>query len=229
MTPAFLARSAPISVLIVAAVCAAQTAPKRPIQKKRPAHSAFACPDSEAQQACKSYLELLKVKDTGLPDNAYVCFRKNADEFFLISFSKPYFRKNWDQDSRQTVVDYDYTPPGRGSARTFKNGVEDSTVMPTLFFSGRWTPSFIPDEGTFVSEKINQKKPDESDPDVGVSIDESQVNIRYKYQNRLDKNIHYFLTIQRSTGRFAESFYYEEAAKMPFLEGVGYCVHHTGG
>ncbi len=162
-------------ISVLTTISAAQSIQKKPTQRRRAANPSFTCPDSEAQQACKSYAELLKAKDTGLPLDAYVCFRKSVDEFFLISFSQPYFRTKWDPDSKQMVVDYDYTPPGRGSARTYKNGIEDSSAMPSLFFSGQWYPVLEPEEGMFVSDKINSKKSDESDHDVGVSIDESQV------------------------------------------------------
>ena len=224
-----LARST-LVILIVTAICVAQTTQKKPTQKKRAAHSTFACPDAEAQQACKSYTELLKVKDTSLPSNAYVCFRRSVDEFFLISFSQPLFRKKWDPDARQMMVDTEYMPVGRGYGRTYKNGIEDSSAIPSLFFSGQWIPSspFQQDEGTFSSDKINSTKSDENDRTVGVSIEESQVNIAYKFKNRFEKTILYTLAIQRSTGRFAES-YYDEASKIPFSENAGYCVHRTEG
>lgn len=148
-------------------ICAAQSTQKKSIQK-RPAENSFKCPDQEAQQACKSYSELLKVKNTSLPSNAYVCFRKNADEFFLITFSQPIFHQKWDPDLKQTVMDYEYNPPGRGSARTFQNGIEDSSAIPSFFFSGHWSPGLEAgaDKGMFVSDKINSKS-HENDSDVG--------------------------------------------------------------
>jgi hypothetical protein len=76
----------------------------------------------------------------------------------------------------------------------------------------------------FASHTINLKKLDNNDPDEGVSIYPDQVNVGYKYTNRLEENVLYILTIQRSTGRFAESFRVEEE-KVPFTENTGYCVY----
>jgi hypothetical protein len=96
--------------------------------------------------------------------------------------------------------------------------------MPFLFFSGQWQPPILYSEsGSFISDKINSKKQDENDRNVSVSIEETQVNIGYKYPNKLDKTIQYTLTIQRSTGRFAENFQLG-ADKLAFSENTGYCV-----
>lgn len=114
---------------------------------------------------------------------------------------------------------------GFGGAQIYKDGVLDSNTMPSLNFIGKWQPIPFSKSGVFDSERINSTTQDRNDHNVGVSIDETQVNVRYKYKNRLDKTIQYTLTIQRSTGRFAESFL-EEADKYPFLEGTGYCAYH---
>jgi hypothetical protein len=213
-----------VSVLIAGTVCAGQAPQKKSDRKTPTEHSAFVCPDAEAQQPCKSYQELLKAKDTGLPaSDSYICFRKRVDEFFVVHISKPYFQKHWDQDLKQMVAD-EAAHPGSGYAQTYKDGVLDLNTMPSLFFSGQWQPIPDSESGFFVSDKINRTKQDENDPNVGVSIDETQVNVGYKYKNRFEKTIQYTLTIQRSTGRFAESFL-EEAGKFPFSQGVGYCAY----
>jgi hypothetical protein len=204
--------------------CVGQTAhpAKKPAPKPQISSSSFACPDAEAQKACKSYDELLKAKDTSLPTEGYICFRENDDEFFVISVSKPYFRKRWDRDLKQMVVDDETTSPGRGSARTYKDGVEVSGMMPSLSFKGKWYP--YPESGMFSSDEINFKKQDDSNRNVGVSIDENQVNVGYEYQNTSDKPFTYNLTIQRSTGRFSESFQ-EQSEHVPLLEGTGRCIY----
>lgn len=215
-----------IGVLIGGTLCAGQAPPpKKPAPaRKTPAEQpSFVCPDAEAQQGCKSYQELLKAKDKSLPDDAYFCFRKKEDEFFAVRFNRPYFTKRWDEESKQMVPDE--TPhSGIGYAQTYKDGVLDSTKMPTFNFSGQWRSMQWSESGIFISDTLNFKKQDENDHDVGVSIDETQINVVFKYQNPMDKTIRYTLTIQRSTGRFAESFRIE-AEKIPFSESTGYCIN----
>src|ERR1700736_3014886 len=133
-------RSSGLAFILVVAVCcsahSAQSPPaKKPIaENPRTPRPSFECPDVEAKQACKSYEELRKAKDTGLPDDGYACFRKNTDEFFVFSIADPFFRKRWDADQKQMVVDTEYTPSGYGFAHAYKNGIQDSTTMPTLVF-----------------------------------------------------------------------------------------------
>ncbi len=215
-----------VGVLIVCTVCAGQAPPKKPApaRKTPAAQSTFVCPDAEAQQGCKSYQELLKAKDEGLPQNGYICFRKKADEFFVVSFSRPpYFIKHWNQESKQMEPDNDTPHSGIGYTETYKDGVLDSTTMPHFNFSGQWT--LLLESPNFTSDRINFKKQDESDHDQGISIDATQFNAVLKYENKLEKTVRYTLTIQRSTGRFAESFRLE-SEKIPFSESTGYCVYH---
>ena len=194
-----------------------------PLEKALPRNQPYVCPDEEAQQGCKSYQQLLKAKDKSLPDNGYICFRKKADEFFSVAFNKPYFTKRWDEDSKQMVPD-DTPRSGFGHAQTYKDGVLDGTRMPTFNFSGQWRQFSMSESGIFISDQFNFKKQDENDHDVGVSIEETQVVMQFKYQNTTDKTIHCSLTIQRSTGRFAETFR-DTAEKYSFLETTGSCVY----
>jgi hypothetical protein len=124
--------------LIFSSACIGQTAspPTKTTQKTQPSKTSFVCPDPEAQKACKSYDELVKAKDSGLPDDGFICFRKTEDEFFTIWFSGPYFRKHWDKEQKRMVADEDATSPARGFAHTYKNGVQDFAVVPTLSFKG---------------------------------------------------------------------------------------------
>jgi hypothetical protein len=50
-----------------------------------------------------------------------------------------------------------------------------------------------------------------------VSIDNTQFIATMRYKNASDKDVDYTLMIQRSTGRFSET-YTEEPATFPFLE-----------
>lgn len=104
---------------------------------------------------------------------------------------------------------------------TYKDGIRDPSVMPSQYFQGNWVP--MSDSGWFTSDTVNGKKPD-GDDHSGVVIDESQISIAYRYKNSIDKDITYSLTVQRSTGRFAESFLEGTKQSPPFLDGTGRCV-----
>jgi hypothetical protein len=94
----------------------------------------------------------------------------------------------------------------------------------TFNFTGQWHWSSFSESGYFTSDAFGLEKQDENDHNVGVSIDDTQVVVEFKYQNPLDKTIHYTLAIQRSTGRFTESFR-TESEKIASSERTGYCVH----
>jgi hypothetical protein len=216
-----------LGLLLLAALltpCAGQTTKgqEKPARKaSKPLSPSFVCPDAESQKACKSYDELVKAKDDGMPSHGYVCFRKNQDDLFVISFSKPVFGTRWDADSKKYVIDPQQKLYGFGSAQTYRDGVQDDSVMPSLAFSGTWAT--LAGSPFFVSDQINFKPKDEKDKDVGVSIYDSQLIIVHKYQNKADKSMTYNLTIQRSTGRFSE-YFQEESEKLPFIEGAGRCI-----
>jgi hypothetical protein len=222
--------------LLSAAVSFGQTgnAAKKSAPKAQHA-SSFTCPDPDAEQACKSYQELVKANDAALYEDAYYCFRKKQDQFFFVWFSKPYFRKHWDSENKCMAPDDAATSVGRGSAGTFTNGVEDYSAMPRLVFKGTWSPwplSAQPDAGLFSSTSIRIAGHWNDDSGV-ISVDVTQFSIdRLKYQNTLGETIQYDLTIQRSTGRFTESFSKplqgDETKQVPFGEGTGRCIYRKG-
>ena len=216
------------AVILSAAICCAAQAPQpKPTSAKKPRpRPLFECPDPEAKQACKSYEELLRAKDSGLPNDDYVyaCFRKKTDAFFMLSFAGPSFQEHWDQDRKQMVADREYTPPGYGWARAYTNGIADSSDMPSLSFSGTWHAPIYKGAGTFISDYINFKEQNKEDKDVGVSIDDEQISVAYKYENKLEETIRYELVIQRSTGRFSETFQ-KVKQQIPIQENIGYCVY----
>jgi len=146
-----------VGVLIAGAVCAGQAPPPKkaaPALKAPAAQSPFVCPDAEAQQGCKSYQELLKAKDKGLPDHGYFCFRKKEDSFFTITFNKPYFVPHWDEEAKTMVPD-DKPRPGIGHAETYRDGVVDSVTMPHFNFTGKWM--LLLESPYFTSETLNFK------------------------------------------------------------------------
>ena len=96
--------------------------------------------------------------------------------------------------------------------------------MPSFDFWGSWRP--FPDPGNFSADSVNLKEIDrETDTVTGVFINPSQISIQYKYENGMKESIVYTLTIQRSTGRFSESFLEEAKSGVPFLEHTGRCTY----
>ena len=197
--------------LLVAGGCAAQTSrpTDMPAEKTQPTASAFTCPDPEAQKACKSYEELVKAKDTSLPNGGYACFRKEKDEFFVVLFTNPIF------------LPPKATDHGAGYAHTYEDGVQNPEVVPAITFSGTWHQ--VGGSASFDSKKVVPYVLAVGARQGSVSIDEGQFNLDLKYRNRLGKTVNYNLTIQRSTGRFSESFQ-QEPEKVPFATNAGYCV-----
>lgn len=187
--------------------------------------ASFTCPEPEAKQSCNSYVEMAKAKDSALPsktDNRYVCFRRNVDQFFVVAFATPFFLPTWNEKYKKTMVDPSATNEGSGFASTFKDGVEDSRSMPSLFFSGTWRPY---DEGMFSATDLNFEKIKTTDePLSSVYINYSQLSLTYNYQSSTNTDVIYSLTIQRSTGRFVESFQ-KKSEQTPFFEGTGRCIY----
>jgi hypothetical protein len=203
------------SALVVSCVvtCYGETngPPKRNTAKPATS-SAIRCPESKAQIACQSFWELVQAKDKSLPNNGYACFRRGADEFFVVSFDRPYFAKHWDDKGIE----------GYGNVQSYQDGVLTSEVMQTLVFWGIWTPN----GAAFLSEGIQvaYKLGEQHNPPEYVSIDDTQFTLSLKYQNGADKTILYSLTIQRSTGRFTEA-YSDKSEGASFLENSGRCTY----
>jgi hypothetical protein len=217
----------PVSVfgLLAAGVAAGQsTKPMAPNAQKssKPGHPAFTCPDPLAAEACKSFEELYKAGDKGLTlasrwETGYVCFRQNEDQFFVLTLNKPLFPLHWDKETKSPIPDDDATAYGFGSVNAYSNGVNDFSIMPIFEFAGRWTPA----GPTLSATRINGE--DNPDPTHnGISVDPEQINATWRFKNRFDKDVDYHLVIQRSTGRFTET-YTEPPSHVAFAEQHGRC------
>ncbi len=186
----------------------------------------FTCPDSFAAEACKSFEELYRAGDEGVyveaasvsKNTGYVCFRRGSDEFFVIWLTQPSFLKHLDGETHKLVPNDDATDSGLGHIYAFAHGIEDFSLQPSFYFLGIWSEPLAP---TFEAMKIDGQEI--SDPDhFGFAVDPYQFSAARRYKNRAGKDIDYKLVIQRSTGRFSESFT-EDSAKFPFLETNGRC------
>ena len=198
--------------------------PETPNAKKsnKPTHPAFTCPDPLAAESCKSFKELYEAGDEGVTLYAlqgYACFRQNEDQFFVLTLNRPSFRMHYDRDSKSIVPDDDGTASGIGFISGYSKGVRDTSIMPIYKFTGDWTP-FGP---RLTATKINGE--DIPDPTHnGLWVDAEQINAVWRFKNRFDKDVGYQLSIQRSTGRFTET-YTENPSKVPFVEEHGRCSH----
>jgi hypothetical protein len=237
-------RRALLWILLVGVVLSFDLAAQKPANKTAtpspatqqpvPQKPMSTCPDTTYQKACDSYAELVKAGDESVRTHAtsgglaYVCFRQGEDQFFIIELRGP---SNWSKnyvDANGKVVPADDAESEEvlGLARGFVNGIRDNSMMPISLFRGRWSFPFDP---SFSAQKLNNT--DNATPGFfadanktsGLLADSQQVEAFIRYPNRLDKKMDYRLVIQRSTGRFSESFT-EEGKQIPFSENQGRCM-----
>jgi hypothetical protein len=210
------------------------TSKTEPKLKAKSADS-FVCPDPKAKKACDSYHELKKAQDANLRDffsrsnsRIFVCFRQNVDEFFLVGFEQPTYmlERHYDKDLGKRVINDNASDYGYVNTTTFNNGVEDGKIVPSFDFEGTWTyrGELL---GSYFKGAIFNKRPINTSQDPVVTIDEYQFKIDdYQYSNSDNKTIHYNLTIQKSTGRFTETFLMEPE-KFPSINRTGRCLAQT--
>jgi hypothetical protein len=182
------------------------------------------CEDKSYQKACKSYEELVQAGDDGVKPHflavpgsiAFVCFRQGEDVFLVIELNGPCCWKIKDPDLVNKIEE---SKNALGWARAFENGIGGSVMMPLTSFKGTWTrlAKILPSH--FQADSVNLAGASDQQ---SVWADESQFAASVRYENRFGKNIDYRLVIQRSTGRFAET-YKEESAQLPFSESQGRC------
>ena len=196
-------------------------APPKPQPTPEPS---FVCPEPAFEQGCRSYRELVAGKGKRLPDeNYYVCFRKDVGEFFVISFSTPIYPLVWNETLHKSVLDPQATAAGFGVIESYQDGVQKDTAPPSVEFAGTWK-SYGRDPGFFRADEINHQPNDPKDEVSLVNINDAQISAAYKYKSESDNSVVYSVTIQRSTGRFTESFR-KEPEQGPMIENAGRCVY----
>jgi hypothetical protein len=209
----------------------ASSAKQEPKSKHKEATSeAFLCPVPEAKKACDSYQELKRANDRTFIDIfsptkiVFVCFRPNVDEFIIAYYKPPQWgsQQHFDKQRKKMMINEDASEPGIASTVTFKNGIQDGTVIPSALFRGIW--KYHGSLGLrFNGQDFNDKYEDAISQPL-LTIDDWQLAINdYKYQNASNKTVHYNLTIQKSTGRFTENFKQEDE-KFPFIDQAGRCL-----
>ena len=221
----------PTAAVLVLALATATFGAQTPKRQKailnEPAATAapaFVCPDSEAKPSCTSYTELVRAKDKGLKatgDDRFVCFKKNKDEFFVIVFPPPQLPLTYNEKFKKMMVEPSATSVGAGYSTTFKDGVENEQIMPSFFFSGKWREIFGP---SFSADSFGIEETDTTHNGSTLTINESQFSATYKYKNLKNEDVIYSLTIQRSTGRFTES-YQQTSEQFPSAQDTGRCIY----
>lgn len=213
--------SASVAAGIVAAGQSEKTKARGEQKSGKPANPRFTCPDPLAAQACKSFEELYAAHDETVlsqlppPDFEYVCFRREADEFFIVRVSGPL--ELGDEAAHPRIGEK--TGSGIGEITAFADGVQDTSAVPSVVFVGDWKRSLGGSD--FSATHINRQAI--SDPArYGVSLDSDQFSCAYGYKNLSGEDVDYTLTVQRSTGRFTETFTVSPS-KIPLRREQGRC------
>jgi hypothetical protein len=224
------------SLLAAGAAAGQSTKAKAPNAQKasKPTEPTFTCPDPLATEACKYFEELYAAHDnsvgrewdsTGLE---YACFRQGSDQFFTVHLSGPGRLAGMRGFSQKGQLAQELTPIGLGRMSAFAHGVEDMSITPFLFFSGNWKglQGWPLRNWTFEGTTDDMSKEVPPGPLVdGIALDPEQFNVSWHYRNSSGKEVEYHLVIQRSTGRFTETWTENpsEPLAVPFSANHGRC------
>ncbi len=158
-----------------------QASPGQPVPMARPRLAD--CSGERNVQSCRSFNEMVEhqAKDliTALSTNTYVCFRSNADIFFVISL--------------QQRAGSGYVTP-LVQYKLFKDGILDDSRIA----HGDWQKAL---DGSYT---FRQSKTSEA----SASVTDDEVHFGYSFKNRKAQVIGYRAQIRRSTLRFSEDYEY---------------------
>jgi hypothetical protein len=178
----------------------------------------FTCP-ANSKRACDSFSELRRAGDAAVFPTAdtfgIVCFRPHEDSFFTVTVTHGHLNsdalsKNTDMNG--TVSQREWTN-ALGRLTAFKGGVADADdTVPVSRFAGTWHSlqaiprtdmaklELFPSAGAvFVAKAEN-----DSNAGTRADIDVSSVTISKPFKSTAGADVDYQLSIQLSTGRFAE-------------------------
>jgi hypothetical protein len=174
------------------------------------------CPDPDAAAACHSFGESLAANDVDLmddfatKDHVYICFRTKEDVFLTLWFSEP-VQLAWQRDAQKSA----FTQISGVGLALYKNGIWDGDEVTAL---GRWE-TFDPESyATFYGKFESSVSKGE------VHIDHTAVTVQESYQNKADSETTHTFTLQRSTGRFTETYQWESLGKTQRKEYSGRCL-----
>lgn len=180
----------------------------------------FSCPTTSA--GCNSYEELLKAKDASITSGLvhYVCFQDSIDEFFVIEYVDPYLSPRRLYKWNSMLTEYELNPdvsiiPGIVIITSFKDGVENDSVMPRAFAYGMW--KIANGVLTFNASLLNKST------NFSINMDNNQILFFDKYKSVSGRNVNYTFAIQLSTKRFSEQYKFENDSKNNF-DTSGRCI-----
>jgi hypothetical protein len=157
-----------------------QAGPSLPVQVANPPLAD--CSGAHNAQSCRTFNGLVEHNDAALirdvSTNAYVCFRQEADIFFVISFQQPV-----GSGHLTSSVHYEL----------FKGGVSDDSRIA----SGDWRKA----PGGYI---FRQSKTSE----VSALVADDEVQVGYSFKNQNGGMTPYRAQIRRSTLQFSEEYKY---------------------
>lgn len=178
----------------------------------------ISCTGNFATAGCRSFQQMADQKDDDViakitpPLHAFVCFPPNMDKFVLVSFMQPSadrFKKNAQYDV--------WSAFGYLTMQTFKSGVEDD--VRTAY--GEWT-SF---DKTALQNPYFQSA---EKSNTSATVNQSEIDISFSFQNISGGNTSRGLFIRRSTLRYRDSFkanVKDNGKDSPMSdEETGYCA-----
>lgn len=189
------------------------------------------CSATDTQVACDSFQGLIRASDPDLLDlfarleHAYVCFRPHEDIFFTIWFMEPseWLWSKADEGERKafSLQNGMLTQIAGPGVYYYNKGVRDENadiseigVWSYLPLTSDITPSSLARLATSNDAKFNGKT---------FQIDGTRISVSESYKNSNGKEIKHTLVVQRSTGRFAES-YDEDPSGHTVLTYSGQCL-----
>jgi len=187
-----------------------------------PVSTQFSCPNVSA--GCASYEGLLGAHDKSLDSSSvyYACFLDYEDYFFVIGghfwgWLRP--QKFWIWNKRTAQYDFNLKAHDDGDVyiTTYRDGVEDSSSMPSTYLDGQWMTLFFDTNLNFFGSDGSASHL------TAMAIDDSRVSFNETYQAQNGHKVEYSLKVQQSTGRFKESFNVIGSPKDNF-ERTGNCV-----
>ena len=195
----------------------------RQLEREKKVHT-MSCPDSNAKLACRSFQELVAAKDKDLltefahEPQVNICFRPNEDVFFDLWFVEPdtaAFPLAW-QENAKAVLEPRFTMYGQAQFLYYKNGVWDEDHC--LAVSGKWS-SF--DKKTIYRFDGSHKG---ETGKYEFTIVDSRFIVSESFKNEAGSETTHTFTLQRSTGRFTETYQWESLGKPQRKEYSGRCL-----
>jgi hypothetical protein len=193
------------------------------------------CSATDTQIACDSFQGLIRASDPDLLDlfarleHAYVCFRPHEDTFFTIWFAEP-SEWNWRRPDAEDQKLFKLRPDalmqfGDLGVSYYKQGIQDkdaelsgASIWSYLPLIPNVTPSSLARLATSSDAKLERLNGQPT-----IQLDGTRINVSESYKNKKDEDIEHTLLVQRSTGRFMET-YNEKSSGRTILSYPGQCV-----